>query len=963
MKTTLLIATLASGLFTGLLPAQITNPVAIFPDEDSNSPATHRLVWESTPGVRYEVQQSGNLTNWATAPGFPAPAPGPAQAMPFTATNSAQFFRVAELDEQPPAIMDQYPPDGGFAVPRFSKITFQLGDVTGIDTNSIRLTVGTNGTFTLASPKLTYTNGVLTYDGGGDVSLGAYGQTNQSSLIVADTLGNRGTNSFSFKLEVEPQVVGNLFVFGSSQAQRAGQRVGSIPTAVLATRFGGGGGPIRAGDGDPWTLQLVESNRVVLAYTNTAPVFALDQYVCNLTPASPSEIFNRKITHITDDPGNKLLTLYTIEVPMEEMVTNGTAAVTGDSYILEMGTNGMFARAFAIGGSVTFPQLGISFDGMELHWKEQTTGLDIVRFTAEELHWWITPRISAELEISGKKLKRFEAVASGTATAAAIGEIDFLLAGIAYETTLLDLPSTSDPKMWVAIGAIGPIPVFASLGLNSKLTGRAEAVATVNLRAGYRQNAEAEFGIRYAAPDVTWVRKIHFSDPQIVAPSAGINVEGSVELALEPRVEFLVYGLAGIGTWLTPRVSLTVEEGTSQQLHGELELAVTLDMTAAGPAFDLARQTFHTAWELSVPLWSLTLWSFPDPSGLAWTLEPQSQTVALGQSVTLSSQATAPTAPTYLWTFNGTEMPGKTARTLTIPSVSYGDQGNYRVRASAGGQPIDSRIASLTVVPPGTPSGMALIPAGSFLMGDTFTEGSSDERPTHTVYVSAFYMDRTEVTKALWDEVKGWNGGNGYSYDNAGAGKAANHPVQTISWYDCVKWCNARSQKEGLTPCYYTDAGLSVIYKTGQVAPSVNWAATGYRLPTEAEWEKAARGGWSGRRYPWGDTISGADANYNTSSTMTVGSYPPNSYGILDVAGNVWELCWDWWDDDWYQQALARASDTPGPPSPMDDRRFRVMRGASFSGDANYARCACRGTRAMNHAGSDVGFRCVRRAY
>ena len=92
-------------------------------------------------------------------------------------------------------------------------------------------------------------------------------------------------------------------------------------------------------------------------------------------------------------------------------------------------------------------------------------------------------------------------------------------------------------------------------------------------------------------------------------------------------------------------------------------------------------------------------------------------------------------------------------------------------------------------------------------MGDTFGEGDHNELPTHTVNVSAFFMDRYEVTKALWDEVKAWNGGNGYSYENAGLGKAPTHPVQTVNWRDSVKWCNARSEQEGLTPCYYNEVG------------------------------------------------------------------------------------------------------------------------------------------------------------
>jgi len=145
---------------------------------------------------------------------------------------------------------------------------------------------------------------------------------------------------------------------------------------------------------------------------------------------------------------------------------------------------------------------------------------------------------------------------------------------------------------------------------------------------------------------------------------------------------------------------------------------------------------------------------------------------------------------------------------------------------------------------------LALIPGGSFAMGDAFADFGSDEVPFHIATVSAFYMDRTKVPKVLWDIVYSSATNNGYGFAaNVGRGKAPTHPVQVVSWYDAVKWCNARSQLEGLTPCYHTNQGLMGVYSIGQVALSnsfVNWAANGYRLPTEAEWEEG-RARWGER--------------------------------------------------------------------------------------------------------------------
>ncbi len=269
--------------------------------------------------------------------------------------------------------------------------------------------------------------------------------------------------------------------------------------------------------------------------------------------------------------------------------------------------------------------------------------------------------------------------------------------------------------------------------------------------------------------------------------------------------------------------------------------------------------------------------------------------------------------------------------------------------------------------------GFSLIPGGSFTMGRTSGDTDIDAPPV-SVTVSPFYIQQTETTKTQWDEVRTWAVNNGYTDLAEGGGKASNHPVHMVSWWDVVKWCNARSEKEGLTPVY-TVSGA--VLRTGETVPEVNWSASGHRLPTEAEWEKAARGGVSGKRFPWGtDTISHAQANYFGSyiyaydlspidnyhpsytaggepRTSPVGSFGANGFGLYDMSGNAWEWCWDWYGGGSYVDG---ATDPRGAISGA----YRVLRGGSWRYWAVGSRAADRSRSTSGNAYSYMGFRSAR---
>ena len=258
------------------------------------------------------------------------------------------------------------------------------------------------------------------------------------------------------------------------------------------------------------------------------------------------------------------------------------------------------------------------------------------------------------------------------------------------------------------------------------------------------------------------------------------------------------------------------------------------------------------------------------------------------------------------------------------------------------------------------PEGMVLIPAGSFEMGSDDADADDSQQLVHTVHLDAFYMDVYEVTNAQfkvfldanpqWQEDKidaRFRSYGDYLRDWTGtdypAGKA-DHPVVLVTWYAAMAYAE--------------------------------WA--GKRLPTEAEWEYAARGGLAGKKYPWGDTITLADANYSErdenwnriggiGDTTPVGQYAANGYGLYDMAGNVWEWCLDAYDEDFYAASENSRNPLAGGETVQELREnfattyaSRVLRGGSWFFLAQDLRVANRHGSSPGRAYTNDGFRCAR---
>ncbi len=936
------------------------------------------LRWEAIPASTYNVYTTPNLTTgtWIKTNPSGIVTSNVLGSYDFIVSNNVGFFRLDKEDTAPPVLQELRPANRAIAVVSNATVSFKLVDETCVDTDSIKLSVGKWNNLTTASSLLIYTNNVLTFTPTN--ILGAAGTTITNTITVSDTIGHTLSNyTWRFQLALDP-VVTNAFLSLSPPPGLQPEPNGmlrSLPNVQPAPTA------------EELHIISVTPNTVVFSYTDTPPYITKGTLLVSFDASYP--FYRRVLTHMHDDIALEIIA-WTKDIPITDLLKQGsissvdlTSADPAMTLMMGEGSLNLLHVEFGddISGTVFYEDAGLS-----LHLR---TG-----------DWSFTGDIDVAWDIESGELKALDTSATGKLSLNLTPEALFNNAVSGAGSYPLIKPVRK-----IFGGMVGELPVWvevimelnAGYEYSAEVSGSAfttvsageELTFNVRLRENRWTYGAEESGMIFEADPITW------------------QLEGiaNTKFYIQPKLTVLAYSLAGLWADIKPYVEFD-QWYQSNPLEYERILNFGLSSTLG------IESRIWYGWWGDKPSWQLfekkwMVWSdaYPDNSEAPRFISTLNDRTAYESvTITLSAYAVGDPPPKYQWFFHGSEISGAQSPEYTIYTANKGYEGEYSIQAwNRVGTVEQSCYMTVEEYDENVPDDVVYIPGGSFNMGDTFNEGGSEELPVHSVFISSFYMDKYEVSNEKVRQVMQWAYDNGKItvrtlkvYNNEGnqqelldmdndycqisyangtfavdSGKET-YPCVEISWYGALAFCKYKNETEGKQ-------------QTINLAEwSIDWSKNGYRLPTEAEWEKAARGGAAGHRFPWSDTdtISQSRANYcsyweGTSPyypydvnptmgyhpdyysttfpfTSPVGSFAPNKYGLYDMAGNLDEWCWDRYDSSYY--STSPESNPRGPASGING----LLRSGSWDSRANNLRCARRMRSITLEGGRIIGFRCVR---
>jgi formylglycine-generating enzyme required for sulfatase activity len=465
---------------------------------DASNPTNQvQLTWEAMPTKQYRVLTTTALGQpWQTLTNTPLVASNNLVHLWTPADTTARFYKVSKLDTEPPKLWRMVPASNAIAVPRQSQLQIYLNEETGIATNSIALTVGTNPPATLADPRLTLAGNILTYTPFTNQFLGTNGQTITNKLIIADTLGYRATNTWPFKLELVPILASNVMLIGATS---------------------------------PLTLLSTNGSTFVFSYSGVSSGLTNGEI---LVSTDTNLLYKIRVLSLTDNPGSKTVSLVTTQAALAECLLKGTIRLTGSAATLPPPNAPRKDLVLPLGNTVIYDNGTIN-----------------IQVLSGQISF--DPSFSVAGEFQNGRLTSFDSDISAT-----LG-LDMTLEGSFQDSGDWNgsKPLMTPKHSFKVLGFVGPVPVWVESVLELNIGYEAHAEAKGSVTWGFTSSRTLTFGVRLRNgqwSDFAQQSSSFTSFP----PSWQINGAATVKGYLQPKLTIYLESLAGPSADLKPYLEL-----------------------------------------------------------------------------------------------------------------------------------------------------------------------------------------------------------------------------------------------------------------------------------------------------------------------------------------------------------------------------------------------------------------------